>query len=665
MKKNRGLLKSIIITASIVLTVTLVVVSAVGFVTSFQFLKNGVIDSGRASLSLYASQADAWLSEQAKFCELQANAVGRMVEYSGGYQNNDDFIDSIMELNPALLDCYTAYDDTTLFMAVTDTSTLPAGFDATTRSWYQDAKTKKTTVFTSPYIDTATGAMIITISAPIYENGQFTGVFGCDITLDAVMEIVGSMKLSENGYPVMADREGNFMIHGNAAYAPIIENNEAKMTSADSVGGDYASVLGGLTDSSVYFERNKDYDSRTKYFAFTKLPETQWSLGYIIPEKDINSQLVGIVIFYIILCVVFVALGVGIIITVSRITLRPLKEITEVAGRIADGDFSASFDYNADDDIGKLVNSLSVSTNVTQHYMADISQKLERLSMGDFTVEIDEDYKGDYAKIKSSMQGIIRSLNDAFGEIGTVSKQVDIGAHSVSRSSISLAEGVASQTKSLKDLGNEMTLMIKRVQAIDDDTAEARGFANQTTSKIEQSSKEMNNLLEAMRNISSMSEETLKIVSTIDDIAFQTNILALNAAIEAARAGETGKGFAVVADEVQNLASKSAKAASRTSELLQETGEAVRGGLTLAESAAESMKSVVEDTVAVDEKIGMISDTTEEERQYLERISQSIGLVYKLVESTSETAQNGAAASEELSGQVSALNEQLMKFKLR
>ncbi len=662
-RKNRGLLRSIIITASFVLIITLVAVSAIGFVTSYRYLKNGVTDSTKASLSLYASQANSWLSEQAEFTESQANAAGKLVVYSGGQQNNDDFIDSVMTLNSALLDCYTAYEDSALYMAVTDTSTLPADFDCTTRSWYQDAKAKRTTVFTSPYIDTATGAMIITVSSPIYEDGEFAGVFGCDITLNDVMDIVGNMKISENGYPVLIDSDGNFMAHGSAEYAPGVENGEAKMTKADSIGGDYTAVLGSIKNDTVYFDRNKDFDGKTKYFTFTELPETGWSLGYIIPEGDINSQLVGTVIFYIVLCVAFVVVGVGVIVMVSKIMIKPLKEITKVAGRIADGDFSASFNYDADDDIGKLVSSLSVCTSVTQHYLTDISDKLERLSEGDFTVEITEDYKGDYNRIKVSMQEIIKSLRETLGEIGVVSKQVDIGAKSVSDSSISLAEGVASQTQSLKELGDKMTEMIDRVRVMDNDTAEARGLANETKNRIEESSREMDDLLSAMRDISRMSEETVKIVSTIDDIAFQTNILALNAEIEAARAGEAGKGFAVVADEVRNLAGKSAEAASRTSELLRQTGEAVRGGAELAESTARSMNSVVKNTIAVDEKIIHISDTTEDERKYMEGISGTLRSVYDLVESTSESAQSGAAASEELSGQAATLNEQLMKFK--
>lgn len=665
-RKNQGLLRAMTSASNTVLSLMLIVTSLVGFFMAYKYLKSGVSDSSKASLSLYATEMDDWLKQQAEFTEAQANAAGKLAVYSNGWQNNDDFIDSVMTLNDALLDCYTAYEDATLYMAVTDTTTLPADFDATTRGWYQDAKAKLATVFTSPYIDTATGNMIITVASPIYENGEFAGVFGCDITLEELMGILDEMKISENGFAVLVDNDNNIMAHGgNDWYSPRINNGEAVITGVDSVDGDYAQVLSNTTSGSVYFDKNVDEDGKTKYFTFTKLTTADWSLGYIIPTGDVNSQLKGNAIFFCVLCIVLILIGDTVVIVVSRIKTKPLKDITKIAEKMADGDFTASFDYSANDEIGKLINSLAVSTGVTQHYLNDISSKLEDLSRGDFTVKVTEDYIGDYIYIQQSMEKIIKSMRRALSEIEVVSKQVDIGAQSVSHSSIALAEGVAKQTESMKQLGEEMAAMIERVRETDKDTGEASELANNAKNKIEESSKEMEELLEAMRDISRMSEETVKIVSTIDDIAFQTNILALNAEIEAARAGEAGKGFAVVADEVRNLAGKSAEAASRTSELLHHTGDAVKSGAVLAESTAASLKEAVDNTVSVDEKIVHISTTTREERKFMKSIEENIREVYTLVETTSETAQSGAAASEQLSGQAAALNEQLMKFKLR
>ena len=188
-KKSAGLIRSIIISVAITIAVALTLISVIGFTFSYTRTKSAIQTSVKQSITIYREKMDAWLSEQATFCEAQANAAGNLVPGAGNRRFNDKLLDSAMTLNDALLDCYTAYNDTALYMAVTDTSTLPEGFDPTTRGWYKDAFNSGSTIFTAPYIDTATGAMIITVASPIYEHGNAVGVFGCDITLDYIMEL--------------------------------------------------------------------------------------------------------------------------------------------------------------------------------------------------------------------------------------------------------------------------------------------------------------------------------------------------------------------------------------------------------------------------------------------------------------------------------------------
>lgn len=230
--------------------------------------------------------------------------------------------------------------------------------------------------------------------------------------------------------------------------------------------------------------------------------------------------------------------------------------------------------------------------------------------------------------------------------------------------STNLANGVAEQTNELNDLGNNMNDIIEKVRETDRDTVVARDLTGNAKNKIEQSNVEMEKLLEAMRSISQMSNETAKIVKTIDDIAFQTNILALNASVEAARAGEAGKGFTVVADEVRNLASKSAEAANRTSDLLKQTASSIADGAALADSTAKALADAVADTIEADEKIKNISENTKEEREYMDNVSEKIRNIESIISETSQTAQSSAASSEELSGQADMLSDMIRKFKL-
>lgn len=663
-KKTMGLTKAIIISVIVTTSVSLLMMTIIGFWVSYTKVKDGTTNNTKQSLEVYSEQVNQWLTRQAEFTAAQANAAGKLGEFVGDHSRNDEFLDSVMPLNAALLDCYTAYEDVSLYMAVTDTSTLPADFDATTRGWYQSAKSTKSTIFTAPYIDTATGRMIITVASPLFEGGRFAGVFACDITLDSVMELVGAMKVTENGYPVLIDSDGYFMIHGNEAYSPSVADGAAVMTLVQDAQGDYAEVMGALGEE-IYLDTHTDFDGKTKFFAFTKLSAADWSLGYVMPKSDVNGELRGLGISYAILFVLFFAIANVVVISVVRTQMKPLKSISEVAQRIAQGELSASFDYNSGDEIGKLCTNFASCTETTRNYIADISAKLDRLAHGDFTLEITEDYIGDYRPIKESLINIIESMNKTLNDIGTASVQVRLGAESMADTSTNLAQGVANQTEALRKLSDDMTAIIEKVHETDEQTVTARELAGNAKHKIEESSGEMNDLVEAMHEIYGMSTEIAKIVATIDDIAFQTNILALNASIEAARAGAAGKGFAVVADEVRGLATKSAEAAARTSEMLEQIAQAINGGVKLADSTAQSLAEAVTDTVNVDGSISRISETTGNESEYMDDIFKKINDISGIVDATAQNAQSGAASSEELSGQAAMLSELIDNFKLK
>lgn len=662
-KKSRGLIRSIVISVIITIAAALVLLSVIGFAASYAKVKTGVRGEAEQSISVYKEKIDGWLTEQADFCASQANAAGNLVPAAGNRRFNDKFIDSAMTLNDALLDCYTAYKDKGLYMAVTDTSTLPEGFDATSRGWYKKSFDTNSTIITAPYIDTATGAMIVTVASPIYENGNAVGVFGCDITLDYIIDLVSEMQLTENGVPVLIDGDGNIMLHGNDALSPRLENGEAVITSVNDAGGDYGAVVSALSDG-IYMDKNKDFDGTEKYFLFTKLSSADWTIGYVCPKNDIDGSLNGLAVIYTILTLVFLAGGTAVVAMVIKAQLKPLKQINLAAEKIAAGDLSAQFDYSSDDSVGALCNNFARCTDMTRRYISDISEKLDRLADGDFTVSVTEDYIGDFAPIKESMTNIIASMRNILNNIEVASGQVNLGAANVAQTSTILAEGVFDQTENLKKLNSDMAVIIEKVKDSDKNAGEARQLAAGAMDKLRLSSDEMNKLLGAMSQISEMSAETAKIIKTIDDIAFQTNILALNASVEAARAGAAGKGFTVVADEVRNLAGKSAEAAKRTSKLINETAEAVASGAALADSTAKALSDAVKDTARVDENIGRISDSAKEQSEFMDSVFSGINAISQVVNTTSDNAQSGAASSEELSSQASVLSQLVSGFKL-
>ena len=169
--------------------------------------------------------------------------------------------------------------------------------------------------------------------------------------------------------------------------------------------------------------------------------------------------------------------------------------------------------------------------------------------------------------------------------------------------------------------------------------------------------------MNAMGAINNKSKEIGKVIKTIEDIAFQTNILALNAAVEAARAGSAGKGFAVVADEVRNLATKSQEASKSSATLIEETVKAVEEGSKLSDETERALQNVVESAKKILDAVTLISDATEEQSYAVSQVTTGIDQISSVVQTNSATAQESAAASEELSGQANILKNLVGQFQ--
>ena len=250
-------------------------------------------------------------------------------------------------------------------------------------------------------------------------------------------------------------------------------------------------------------------------------------------------------------------------------------------------------------------------------------------------------------------------------QIQASASQVDSGSNQVAMGAQSLAQGSTEQASEVDNLLHMIEQVTEQINNNAQSAAVTTSEADEMGEKINVCNGQMQEMAEAMRQISACSGEIQHIIKTIDDIAFQTNILALNAAVEAARAGSAGKGFAVVADEVRNLAAKSADAVKETTELIDKTLRMVESGSKLTDVTQESLHSVVAGAGTVTSQIKLISDASQEQEVAINHIKDSICQISTVIQSNSATSEESAAASEELAGQAQILKSLIGRFQLR
>ena len=371
-------------------------------------------------------------------------------------------------------------------------------------------------------------------------------------------------------------------------------------------------------------------------------------------------------IFIVGMLLVSVAIAIFIAVRVTKMIVNPLKEVEEAMERIAQGKMQQEFTYESDDEVGLLIENVKKSCEILEESIGDLTRLLTEMADGNFDIRVkDGVYKGDLQPILLAIRQMNRNLSSTLSQINIASDEVANGADQVSSGAQALSQGATEQASAVEELAATINDISMQVQKTADNAREASAKVTEAQNELLFSNEHMSEMIEAMQEIEQKSGDIGKIIKTIEDIAFQTNILALNAAVEAARAGEAGKGFAVVADEVRNLASKSAEAASNTTNLIEGTIQAVTNGTHIAGQTAEALRVTVESTKQVVDYVDKISNAAIEQADAINQVTQGVDQISSVVQTNSATAEESAAASQELAGQSQLLKTLVGKFNLR
>ena len=652
-KKGRGITAKLASAIVACVVVAMAALLAVVYLRMSRAMLEKSEDLIRTTTESTIQETTAWMNRTLTMLEMQRDTIQ--------YQDMD--VPAMTAYIRHTVDQNEAYP-AGLYVALTDGSLYHASFvpgpefNALAKSWYQDGVASEDFILGDVYFDEDSQSYVVGASGVLRSrSGAVRGVAAADVYLNSISQIVSNVRLERTGGIFLVDTRTD----------TIIGHRDAEIT---------GKKLSEVTDGFYPYATQEIQAGREgltlhdgTYIQVAKVPGSDWTAVAYVERSEVLEALVALTVAILVMAAVAVAAVILlVVIQVRRIIGRPVAELSQAATAIAQGDLNQTIRYQSKDELGVLAddfNQVTLRLRDYVKYINEVSQVLREIAGGNLDFTLENDYAGEFSKIKVSLEEISRSLNGTMGRIKAAAQEVSAGAEQVSGGAVTLSQGATEQAASVDTLAEHIESVSDSVHKIAQGAQRANQISQEVKSGLLESNERMEKMTGVIQRISENSAEIHKIVKTIEDIAFQTNILALNAAVEAARAGAAGKGFAVVADEVRTLSGKSSAAAQETAQLLSQTVASMDQGVQAARDTAESMMKVVAHADEMSSLVAGIADYTKTQDANTREIAQGISQISVVVQNNVSTAESSAAASEELSGQASLLQGMVDHFRLR